>query len=85
MPLSKGWRALDRSAVGRAPDRLGVYELGDDDGNVLAVDWGVLPDELKDAVSYGPRGATQVRWQTVQTREQAQDVAGEHRERAGLE
>lgn len=81
MPLQQHWRALDRSAVGAAPDRLGVYELGDDDGTVLEVDWGVLPDELKDAVSYGPRGATQVRWKTVQTREQAEDLAAEHRER----
>jgi hypothetical protein len=81
MPLQKRWRALDRSAVGAAPDRLGVYELGADDGTVLAVDWGVLPDELKDAVSYGPRGATQVRWETAQTREQAEALADEHRER----
>jgi hypothetical protein len=58
-----------------------VYELGDDDGLVLAVDWGVLPDELKDAVSYGPREATQVRWETVQTRAQAEELTGEHRER----
>ncbi|MFC6953013.1 DUF7508 domain-containing protein [Halorubellus litoreus] len=82
MPLRKQWRALDRSAVGAAPDRLGVYELGDDDGVVLEVDWGVLPDELKDALSYGPRGATQVRWKTAQTREQAEELAAEHRERA---
>jgi len=81
MPLRKRWRALDRSAVGAAPDRLGVYELGDDDGTVLELEWGVLPDELKDAVSYGPRGATQVRWETVQTRAQAEELAAEHRER----
>jgi hypothetical protein len=82
MPLRTQWRALDRSAVGAAPDRLGVYELGDDDGVVREVDWGVLPDELKDALSYGPRGATQVRWKTCQTREQAEELAAEHRERA---
>jgi hypothetical protein len=81
MPLQQRWRALDRSAVGAAPDRLGVYELGDDGGTVLEVDWGVLPDELKDALSYGPRGATQVRWKTVQTRAQAEELAAEHRER----
>lgn len=81
MPLQKGWRALDRSAVGAAPDRLGVYELGDDDGTVIEVDWGVLPDELKDAVSYGPRGATQVRWKTVQSRAQAEELAAEHQDR----
>ena len=81
MPLRKQWRALDRSAVGAAPDRLGVYELGDDDGTVLEVDWGVLPDELKDALTYGPRDATQVRWRTAQTREQATSLASEEREK----
>ncbi|NHN40874.1 hypothetical protein G9C85_04395 [Halorubellus sp. JP-L1] len=81
MPLAKQWRSLDRSTVAGAPDRLGVYEIGDDDGNVLEVDWGVLPDELKDALSYGPRGATQVRWEVAQTREQAESLAAEHRER----
>jgi hypothetical protein len=81
MPLRKRWRALDRSAVGAAPDRLGVYELGDDDGDVLAVEWGVLPDELKDALSYGPRGATQVRWETVQSRAQAESRVAEEREK----
>jgi hypothetical protein len=48
---------------------------------VLEVDWGVLPDEVKDALSYGPRAATQVRWETCQTREQAEELAAEHRER----
>jgi len=81
MPLAKRWRSLDRSTVAAAPDRLGVYELGDDDGTVLTVDCGVLSDELKDALSYGPRGATQVRWEATQTREQAESLAAEHRDR----
>jgi hypothetical protein len=81
MPLRTQWRALDRSAVGAAPDRLGVYELGNDDGDVLTVDAGVLVDEVKDALTYGPRDATQVRWQTTQTREQARELVAEHRDR----
>lgn len=81
MPLRTQWRDLDRAAVRTAPDRLGVYELGDDDGTVLTVDSGVLTDEVKDALSYGPRDATQVRWQTMQTREQAAEVVADHRER----
>jgi len=47
MPLQKPWRDLDRTAVASAPDRPGVYELGDPSGTVLAVDHGVLRDELK--------------------------------------
>jgi hypothetical protein len=81
MPLRTSWRALDRSAVRGAPDRLGVLELGDDDGTVLQVDAGVLRDEVKDALSYGPREASQVRWKTAQTREQARSLAAEHRDR----
>jgi len=80
MALAKAWRDLERSTVGAAPDRLGVYELGDDDGSVRSVDWGVLRDELKEALAY-EREATQVRWTTVQTREQARELAAEHDER----
>ena len=80
MALAKPWRDLDRSTVGASPDRLGVYELGDDDGTVLGVDWGVLRDELKEALAY-EREATQVRWKTVQTREQARELAAEHEDR----
>jgi len=80
MPLRKGWRDLERSTVGAAPDRLGVYELGDDDGTVLDVDWGVLRDELKEALAY-EREATQVRWEIAQTREQARELAAEHESR----
>lgn len=81
MPLQTHWRDLDRRVVAAAPDRLGVYELGDDDGTVLEVDSGVLPDELKTALSYGPSEATQVRWRTVQNRDQAASLVAEHRER----
>lgn len=79
MPLKKAWRALDRSTVGRAPDRYGVYELGDEDGTVLAVDAGVLPDELKTVLAYGD--AAKVRWEATQTRERAEELADEHRQR----
>ncbi|HKL29219.1 MAG TPA: hypothetical protein VJ898_08115 [Natrialbaceae archaeon] len=81
MPLKKAWHPLDRSTVGRAPDRYGVYELGDEDGTVLAVETGVLPDELKTVLAYGD--AAKVRWEATQTREQAEELADEHRRRLG--
>jgi len=79
MPIAKPWRSLDRSTLARAPDRYGVYELGDEDGTVLEVETGVLPDELKSAIAYGT--ATAVRWETTQTRAQAEELAEEHRRR----
>jgi hypothetical protein len=76
MPLQRRWEPFERSTVASAPDRLGVYELGDADGTVLEVGHGVLRDELKDALAY--RDAAKVRWTTAQTREQAADLAAEH-------
>ncbi|WP_449272187.1 DUF7508 domain-containing protein, partial [Halorubrum halodurans] len=35
MSLAKPWRELDRSTVGRAPNRYGLYELGDDEGETV--------------------------------------------------
>lgn len=82
MSLRKHWRDLDRATIGRAPERYGVYELGDEEGNVLAVDAGVLQDELKTALAYGD--AAKVRWEETPSRERAEELAAEHRERAGL-
>lgn len=79
MPLRKPWRDLDRSTVSRAPDRPGVYELGDGSGTILAVDSGVLRDELKTALAYGD-GET-VRWEEAHTLEAADEQAAEHRAR----
>lgn len=81
MPLPKRWRSLDRETVGRAPERWGLYELGTN-GEVLEVGSGVLRDELKTALTYS--GAEQVRWEACQSREHAEELAREHRERAGL-
>ncbi len=78
MPLSKRWRSLDRSTVRRAPERYGVFELGRD-GEVLSVGAGVLRDELKSALAYGD--GEQVRWEETATRERAETLAREHRER----
>jgi len=78
MPLKKAWRDLDRSTVGRAPERYGVYELGRD-GDVLSVGAGVLRDELKEALAYGD--AEQVRWETTPSRQRAEELAEEHRNR----
>ncbi|MFD1645977.1 DUF7508 domain-containing protein [Haloarchaeobius litoreus] len=76
MPLQRRWEPFERRTVGSAPDRLGVYELGDSEGTVVEVGHGVLRDELKDALAY--RDAAKVRWTTVQTREQATALAAEH-------
>jgi hypothetical protein len=80
--LPKRWRDLSRATVGSAPERYGVYELGDSEGQILAVEWGVLSDELKDALAYG--SAERVRWEACESRRSAEELAAEHRERAGL-
>ena len=79
MPLKKAWEPLERATVGRAPDRYGVYELGDGAGEVLAVEHGPLRDGLKEALAYGD--GEQVRWTTTQNREQAERLVEEHRQR----
>ena len=81
MPLQRRWKTLNRGTVGSAPQRYGVYELGDGEGEVLEVGWGVLRDELKDALAYGD--GEQVRWEACETKAQAKELAKEHRERAG--
>lgn len=77
MSLRKPWRELDRGTVGQAPERYGVYELGDDDGTVLELDTGVLRDELKEALAYGE--ATKIRWKTATSAEHAEQLLDEHR------
>lgn len=79
MPLSKHWRDLDRETVACAPDRIGVYELGDADGTVLAVESGVLADELKTALAYGD--GERVRWEATGSRERAAELVADHRDR----
>lgn len=79
MPLKKAWEPLERATVGTAPDRYGVYELGDGTGTVVAVDHGPLRDSLKEALAYGD--GEQVRWTTTQNREQAERLVEQHRER----
>ena len=81
MPLRKAWEPLERSTVGKAPDRYGVYELGDENGEVLSVDAGPLRDELKEALAYDD--APKVRWQVTNNREHAERLLEEHRERLG--
>lgn len=79
MPLQKPWRDLDRETVATAPDRPGVYELGDGSGTVRSIDHGILRDELKTALAYGDGEC--VRWTTAHTRDRARELAAEHRER----
>lgn len=82
MPIRKQWRSLDRSTVGRAPERYGVYELGTEDGDVVGVGAGVLKHELKTALSYGD--GTKVRWEETHSEARAEELAAEHRDRADL-
>ena len=77
MSLRKRWRDLDERTVGSAPERYGVYELGDDDGAVVGVDWGVLRHELKEALAYGD--AAKVRWEAAASEDHARRLADEHR------
>ncbi|MFC7114726.1 hypothetical protein ACFQH2_06785 [Natronoarchaeum sp. GCM10025703] len=79
MPLRTQWRDLDREAARAAPNRYGLIEYGTADSDVLAVETGMLKDELKSAVGY--RDADAVRWKETQTKEQAESLAAEHRER----
>jgi hypothetical protein len=79
MPLAKPWKPLERSTIGGVPDSFGVYELGDSEGNVIAVEAGPLRDELKEAIAYGD--GARVRWTATQNRSEAERLLGEHRER----
>lgn len=79
MPLQKPWKPLERSTIGSVPDSYGVYELGDGDGNVLAVEAGALRDELKEALAYGD--GSRVRWVATQNRAEAETLLEEHRDR----
>lgn len=79
MPLARPWKPLDRSTIGSVPDRYGMYELGDEDGSITAIEHGPLRDELKEALAYGD--GTQVRWQSTQDRKEAERLVEDHRER----
>ncbi|MFC7070207.1 DUF7508 domain-containing protein [Halobaculum lipolyticum] len=75
MSLRKAWRDLDRATVGAAPDRYGVYELGDADGESVGYAVGVLRDELKEELAYGE--AAKVRWTVAESRDHAERLAAE--------
>ena len=79
MPLKKGWEPLERATVDRVPDRYGIYELGDGEGNVVAIEAGPLRDELKEALAYGD--GERVRWRTTQNPTEAERLLEEHRDR----
>jgi hypothetical protein len=72
MSLRKRWQPLDRGTVAGVPNRYGVYELGDDEGAVVADGAGFLPDELREALAYGDADATQVRWETAASADHAE-------------
>ncbi|MFC6785726.1 hypothetical protein ACFQFH_07380 [Halobaculum halobium] len=73
MSLQKPWRDLDRATVAAAPDRYGVYELGDATGDPVGYGVGVLRDELKETLAYGD--AAKVRWVVAESREHADRLA----------
>ncbi|WP_313695134.1 DUF7508 domain-containing protein [Halorarum halobium] len=75
MSLHKQWREFDRAAVGTAPERYGVYELGDESGESLGYGVGVLRDELKEELAYGE--AAKVRWIVAESSEHAERLADE--------
>ena len=69
--LTKPWRRLTAEAVARVPAQLGVYELGDDAGNVLYVGYAGgrslfgLRSALQEVVG-NLGGATQFRYEVNQ-------------------
>jgi hypothetical protein len=75
--LRKPWKPLTKATLQEVPDRYGVYELGDDDGESLGVDAGPLQDDLKEALAYGD--GSRVRWQVATSREHAESMLDEHR------
>ncbi|MEF8781249.1 MAG: hypothetical protein V5A46_11280 [Haloferacaceae archaeon] len=75
MSLKKPWRELDRGTAASAPDRYGVYELGDAEGNSLGMAVGVLRNDLKEELAYGD--ARKVRWSVAQSREHAERLLEE--------
>jgi hypothetical protein len=75
--LRKPWRDLDRATIGSVPDRYGVYELGDDSGNSIGMDTGVLRDELKEVLAYGD--AAKARWTVANSKSHAERLLDEHR------
>lgn len=77
MSLRKQWRDLDRATVARAPDRYGMYELGNEDGTVVDRGAGVLRDDLKETLAYGD--AAKVRWTEATSKAHAERLLAEHR------
>jgi hypothetical protein len=87
--LRKRWRDLDRSTVGTVPDRYGVYELGDADGESLGYGVGPLRDDLKEVLAYGEvpnplpgvdaRGVRpeKVRWKEAESPDHAAEIAAD--------
>jgi hypothetical protein len=65
--MTKPWRQLDREAVYRLPGQLGVYELANASGEIVAVGYAGgrslfgLRGVLEDVLCAPPDGATQFR------------------------
>lgn len=76
MSLRKPWKPLDRDTVRSVPDGVGVYELGDAEGNSLGMAVGVLRDDLKEELAYGD--AAKVRWLQATSTEHAERLLEEN-------
>lgn len=70
MSLRKRWRPLTRSTVGETPDAYGVVEFGDESGDVVEATAGLIPDVLREELSYG--SAAKVRWKRAQSSDHAE-------------
>jgi hypothetical protein len=65
--MNKAWRALEPEAIAALPGHLGVFQLGDDDGNIVLIGCADartkfgLRGELQDILAAPPPLATQFR------------------------
>lgn len=82
MPLRRPWEPLERETLRSVPDRYGIYELADDDGEITVIDHGPLRDAIKEALAYDASAAA-VRYEVTPNREAARRLVDEHRERLG--
>lgn len=80
MPLNRPWEPLERKTLRSVPDRYGMFELADAEGEIIRIDHGPLRDALKEALAYGDEAAS-VRYRVTPNREAARALVEHHRER----
>ena len=82
MPLSVKWSAFSKDNVEEEPNSYGVYEIGDNSGNILYIGQGRIRDRLKTHFIRGNHpigGAAKYRKEITGSKQRA-----EERERAEL-